>query len=75
MEYFRENPRNAYNYKQISATMGITRQISKLMVEDILFELERQHFLKGEENGKFHLIAKIQKERKVMGSDIMTEFE
>ncbi len=74
MDYFRDNDTQSFNYKQVSAAMGITRQISKLMVDDILHELLESHFLAEEKEGKYRIAVRPRPERRIMGDDIMGEF-
>ncbi len=75
MDWFKANPRGVFNYRQVAAALGITRQLQKLMVDDILLELTQQHFLLEEREGKYRLLETIRRERKVMGDDIMGEFD
>ena len=74
-EIFQQNSHLTANYKQISAQLGITRQMQRLMVADILDELTDQHFLKEEREGRYRLARLPQRERKIMGDDIMGEFD
>ena len=74
MDYFREHDTQAFNYKQVSAALGIVRQISKLMVDDMLHELLESHFLVEEKEGKFRIAVRKKTERPIMGDDILGEF-
>ncbi len=52
---FNTYPKELMNYKQVSAEIGATTQVSKLMVSEILEHLREDDFLIGEEHGKFRL--------------------
>ena len=75
MDYFLEHSRAAYNYRQVAAALGITRQTGKDMVNELLHDLLEQHFLQSEREGRYQLAQIMRKDRKVMGDDIMSEFE
>lgn len=75
MDYFREHSRSAYNYRQVAAALGITRQAGKEMVSELLHDLNEEHFLQSEREGRYQLAEVMRKERKIMGDDIMAEFD
>lgn len=75
MNFFRRNSRNSYNYKQVAAALGITRSASKIMTEELMKILHKDHFLSMEREGRYYLAQQLRKERKCLGDDIMGEFE
>ncbi len=74
MDFFQENYSQSFNYKQVSAAFGITRQMSRLMIDDILHELWESRFLIEEKEGKYRIAVRPREVRKILGDDIMTEF-
>ena len=54
-EVFTKNPSRLYNYKQISAQLGITHQSEKILLLVIMEELAEKDLLVEKEKGKFCL--------------------
>lgn len=52
---FNTYPKEVMNYKQVSAEIGATSQVNKLMVADILESLFLEDFLIEEDRGKYRL--------------------
>lgn len=77
MTYFEENQKSVFNYKQLSAAMGITRQSIRLMVDEVLHELQQSHYLEEESFGKYRLAEAFCKppKRENMGADVLSEFK
>ena len=55
MAYFNENTKGAYNYKQVSLSLGINGRDAQFMVADILDELTESGFLLELVPGKYQL--------------------
>ena len=53
---FKNNPHKTYNYKQVSAALGITKKKTRLQIEVFLFELSEENFLKEVSTGRFKLL-------------------
>ncbi len=52
---FTNAPQKTFNYKQISAALGLTKQAQKQMASDVLNDLTQQEMLIQIERGKFKL--------------------
>ncbi len=52
---FNHYPKELMNYKQVSAEIGATTQVNKLMVAEILERLHEDDFLIEEDRGKYRL--------------------
>ncbi|WP_291858792.1 ribonuclease R [Marinilabilia sp.] len=52
---FSNNPQKTYNYKQVSAALGITKKTGRLQIEVFLFELSEQNFLNEVSTGRFKM--------------------
>jgi ribonuclease R len=52
---FNKNPKETLNYKQVSAEIGATSQVSKLLVAEILNQLAADDFLTETNRGKYKL--------------------
>ena len=52
---FNAHPRERMNYKQVSAEIGVTSQVNKLLVNEILSSLQADDFLIEEDRGKYRL--------------------
>ncbi len=52
---FNENPQKTYNYKQISALVGINAESQRIFVNELLYELYSEEFLVEISRGKFKL--------------------
>jgi len=52
---FNSYPREKMNYKQVSAEIGVTTQVNKLLVNEILSALQADDFLIEEDRGKYRL--------------------
>ena len=52
---FNRSPKELMNYKQVSAEIGATTQVNKLMVAEILDRLHEDDFLIEEDRGKYRL--------------------
>lgn len=52
---FSNNPQKTYNYKQVSAALGITKKTGRLQIEVLLFELSEQNFLNEVSTGRFKM--------------------
>ncbi len=55
INWFNTHPRELMNYKQVSAEIGATTQVNKLLVNDILASLQADDFLIEEDRGKYRL--------------------
>ncbi|MDR3060814.1 MAG: ribonuclease R [Dysgonamonadaceae bacterium] len=52
---FNHHPKELMNYKQVSAEIGATTQVNKLMAAEILERLHEEDFLIEEDRGKYRL--------------------
>ncbi len=55
VDLFNQYPKELMNYKQVSAEIGATTQVNKLMVLEIMETLKDDDFLVEEERGKYRL--------------------
>ena len=55
---FRNDPKKAFNYKQLSGAVGIRSSEDRMLVSEILNELRNNDFLEEVSRGKFRLNAK-----------------
>ena len=55
VSWFNTHPREVVNYKQVSAEIGATTQVNKLLVNDTLGALQTDDFLIEEDRGKYRL--------------------
>ncbi len=55
VDLFNKYPKELMNYKQVSAEIGVTSQVNKLMVLEILTTLQADDFLIEEDRGKYRL--------------------
>ncbi|MCL2650694.1 MAG: ribonuclease R [Candidatus Azobacteroides sp.] len=55
VNWFNTHPRELMNYKQLSAEIGVTSQVNKLLVNDILSAMQTDDFLVEEDRGKYRL--------------------
>ncbi len=74
---FNNYPKEVMNYKQVSAEVGATTQVNKLLVSDILNTLALDDFLIEEDRGKYRLnglgtIAEGKFERRSNGKNSFT---
>ena len=53
LEVFRSEPREVYNYKQVSRRLGIEAQVQKLMVADILADMATEGLLGEVDRGRY----------------------
>ncbi len=53
--FFSKNPQKTYNYKQVSAALGVTKKSGRLQVEVLLFELSEQNYLNEVSTGRFKM--------------------
>lgn len=58
LHIFAGEPYTAFNYKQISAALGLRDKISRDMIKDVIFDLEEDGALTQERRGKFKLNPK-----------------
>ncbi|MGQ1890418.1 ribonuclease R [Thermophagus sp. OGC60D27] len=54
---FQNNPQKTYNYKQVSAALGVAKKKNRLQIEVFLFELAEANFLKEVSTGRFKLLT------------------
>ncbi|MCD8044171.1 MAG: ribonuclease R [Tannerellaceae bacterium] len=52
---FQSSPKELFNYKQVSKQIGITSQVQKLMVVDILYDLSADDFITEIDRGRYRL--------------------
>lgn len=52
---FQSSPKELFNYKQVSKQIGITSQVQKLMVVDILYDLSVDDFITEIDRGRYRL--------------------
>ncbi len=52
---FQSSPKELFNYKQISKMIGMTNQVQKLMVVDILYDLAADDFISEIDRGRYRL--------------------
>ncbi|MDL2222903.1 ribonuclease R [Bacteroidales bacterium OttesenSCG-928-M11] len=55
VDLFNTYPKEIMNYKQVSAEIGVTTSVGKLMVNDILKSLQIEDFLISDDRGKYRL--------------------
>ncbi|GAB4319035.1 MAG: ribonuclease R [Bacteroidales bacterium] len=55
LEVFQQNPFKGYNFRQLSAALGITDKASKQLVKEILSDLEQAGEIVAEKRGKYKL--------------------
>ncbi|GAF03984.1 ribonuclease R [Saccharicrinis fermentans] len=55
---FTNNPKNTYNYKQISELLGLKKMVLKQTVVEVLYELLESGFLSEVSKGKFKLLSR-----------------
>lgn len=50
---FKSSPKEPFNYRQISSMIGVTNQVQKLQVVDILYDLSADNFISEIERGRY----------------------
>lgn len=50
---FKSSPKEPFNYRQISSMIGVTNQVQKLQVVDILYELSSDNFISEIDRGRY----------------------
>lgn len=55
VQLFNTHPKELMNYKQVSSEIGVTSQVNKLLVNEILSALQADDFLIEEDRGKYRL--------------------
>ena len=50
---FKSSPKEPFNYKQISSLIGVTNQVQKLQVVDILYDLAADNYIKEIDRGRY----------------------
>lgn len=53
MTAFKASPKEVFNYKQISNTIGVENQVQKLQVVDILYDLAADNFISEIDRGRY----------------------
>jgi len=59
LHVFKDNPKKAYNYKQISRHLGITNDVEKVLVDQLMFTLASKEEIEETEGGKYKLKSKL----------------
>ena len=57
IQFFISNPKNKYNYKQISKSLGVTDKRERGMIGDLLNELVKEKTISEANRGKYNLNA------------------
>ena len=57
ISFFISNPKNKYNYKQISKQLGVSDKSGKMIVSDLLTALVKEHIIDEANMGKYGLNA------------------
>ena len=50
---FKSSPKEPFNYRQISSMIGVTNQVQKLQVVDILYDLSSDNFISEIDRGRY----------------------
>lgn len=50
---FKSSPKEFFNYRQISSMIGVTNQVQKLQVVDILYDLSADNFISEIDRGRY----------------------
>ena len=50
---FKSSPKEPFNYRQISSMIGVTNQVQKLQVVDILYALSSDNFISEIDRGRY----------------------
>ena len=50
---FKSSPKEPFNYRQISSMIGVTNQVQKLQVVDILYDLSSVNFISEIDRGRY----------------------
>ena len=50
---FKSSPKEPFNYRQISSMIGVTSQVQKLQVVDILYDLSSDNFISEIDRGRY----------------------
>lgn len=53
VEVFKTSPKEAFNYRQLSSMIGVTNQVQKLQVVDILYDLASDNFISEIDRGRY----------------------
>ena len=53
IDVFKSSPKEPFNYRQISSMIGVTNQVQKLQVVDILYDLSADNFISEIDRGRY----------------------
>ena len=53
VELFKNAPKETFNYRQISSIIGVTNQVQKLQVVDILYDMAADNFISEIDRGRY----------------------
>ena len=53
IDVFKSSPKEPFNYRQISSMIGVTNQVQKLQVVDILYDLSSDNFISEIDRGRY----------------------
>lgn len=53
MHVFKGSPKDIFNYRQISSAIGVTNQVQRLQVVEILYDLAEDHFITEIDRGRY----------------------
>lgn len=59
LNVFKTNPKKTFNYKQISRHLGITKDVEKVLVDQLLFTLASSDEIEETEEGKYKLKSQL----------------